>query len=753
MSEATISAKCPRCGAALPLAATAGLCPRCLMAEAMVPTQAGPEPAGAHPVLTPKDLAPHFPQLEILECLGRGGMGVVYRARQKSLGRFVALKLLAPERVNEAGFAERFQQEAQALAALTHPHIVTVYDFGQAGGCYFLLMEFVDGVNLRQAMKAGRFTPEQALAIVPPVCEALQYAHQHGIVHRDIKPENLLLDKEGRVKIADFGIAKMVGTEPEAPARSGGVSGEEQATPPNSLSAGTPQYMAPEQKRHRPSDHRADIYSLGVVLYELLTGELPADPLQPPSRKVQVDVRLDEIVLRALEVAPERRYQTAAEFRTQVETVVGTPASLKTPKPGTSAALKPALLTLAWHTLLLLGVLLFYVLIVPRFARMFAQLQVHLPGMTRLTIALSDSLCRGGFLLLPPLLALDGGLCFLAQSLGGRRLRQAWSALVVAGCGLAVGAAAVALYLPASSVARQLAAGPSRPGPSAPLAGVRKPAFGPVFEREICFAMVADLQDCFLDLDHNQFVTPPPELRRFFAKEDWIAWFLGAQRPSETSEALRAWVRASGADLLADGWQRRLTLLGGWSQGQSSDQADLIEFDRAEAEQVLQRLEPRDEAKREVADKVMRLSWLQSPGSYPSGIPGHPSWTQHDTYLFRTAAGRSGILQFIGLTQRGVRLRYKLVQEAPANPVHLSVGKTLPAMFMFQTSQGGLGILQLAGFTQNPRGVNDAGRGGCGSVLPGPRQTGAVRPEVCQTGNGLTPFDTFRPNGYLALDL
>ena len=150
------------------------------------------------PTLTPEELAPHFPQLEIIECLGRGGMGVVYKARQKSLNRLVALKLLAPERADDPQFAERFAKEAQALAALNHPNIVTVYDFGQAGGFYFLLMEFVDGVNLRQAMKASRFTPEQALGIVPPVCEALQYAHEHGIVHRDIKPENLLLDKAGR---------------------------------------------------------------------------------------------------------------------------------------------------------------------------------------------------------------------------------------------------------------------------------------------------------------------------------------------------------------------------------------------------------------------------------------------------------------------------------------------------------------------------------------------------------------------------
>ena len=111
------------------------------------------------PAPTPEELAPHFPQLEIFECLGRGGMGVVYKARQTSLGRLVALKLLAPERVGDAKFAERFAQEAKALAALNHTNIVTIHDFGQAGGFFYLLMEFVDGVNLRQAMKAGRFTP------------------------------------------------------------------------------------------------------------------------------------------------------------------------------------------------------------------------------------------------------------------------------------------------------------------------------------------------------------------------------------------------------------------------------------------------------------------------------------------------------------------------------------------------------------------------------------------------------------------
>jgi tRNA A-37 threonylcarbamoyl transferase component Bud32 len=273
------------------------------MAQIIEPTQVGDQTA-AISALTPEELAPHFPQLEIIECLGRGGMGVVYKARQKSLNRLVALKLLAPERADDPQFAVRFEKEAHALAALNHPNIVAIHDFGQAGGYYFLLMEFVDGVNLRQLLQTKRLTPKEALSIVPPVCDALQCAHDHGIVHRDIKPENLLMDKAGTVKIADFGIAKIV-TDP---------------TDQSDLShsaQGTPDYAAPEQQ-NGTADHRADIYSLGVVLYEMLTGERPNENITPPSKRVQVDIRIDEIVLRALEKTPEMRFATAADFRTQV---------------------------------------------------------------------------------------------------------------------------------------------------------------------------------------------------------------------------------------------------------------------------------------------------------------------------------------------------------------------------------------------------------------------------------------------------
>src|SRR3954467_3308333 len=149
-----LSPGCPQCGAPIKPDAPAGLCPNCLMAlNLKTETVFTGDTPPTQPPLTPEQLAPHFPQLEILECLGRGGMGVVYKARQKSLNRLVALKLLAPERAGDPQFAARFEKEAQALATLTHPHIVAVHDFGQAGGYFYLLMEFVNGVNLRQLLQ------------------------------------------------------------------------------------------------------------------------------------------------------------------------------------------------------------------------------------------------------------------------------------------------------------------------------------------------------------------------------------------------------------------------------------------------------------------------------------------------------------------------------------------------------------------------------------------------------------------------
>jgi serine/threonine protein kinase len=319
---------CPSCQKPLAPDVPMGLCPECLIKSGF-PTGTESGAVKRPPFIPPtvEELARHFPQLEILEFIGQGGMGAVYKTRQKQLDRIVALKILPPQVAHGPGFAERFTREARALARLNHPHIVTLYEFGQTDGLFYFLMEFVDGINLRQLLNASRIAPKEALAIVPQICEALQFAHDEGIVHRDIKPENLLLDKKGRVKIADFGVAKIVGQglDETAAGKSSGESGE--LTEAGSV-LGTPQYMAPEQVAHPLEvDHRADIYSLGVVFYQMLTGELPTGKFEPPSRKVHIDVRLDEVVLRALEKKPELRYQQASVLKTQVETIAQTPAS------------------------------------------------------------------------------------------------------------------------------------------------------------------------------------------------------------------------------------------------------------------------------------------------------------------------------------------------------------------------------------------------------------------------------------------
>ena len=276
-------------------------------------------PGPSVPPPTLEEVAKLFPQLEIIRLVGTGGMGAVYQARQPALDRFVALKLLHTPPANDPGFAERFAQEARALAKLNHPNIVALYESGQAGGRLYFLMEFVDGVNLRQLQQAGRLSPREALQIVPQVCDALQYAHDEGIVHRDIKPENVLIDRKGRVKVADFGLAKLMGRE---------TSSTRLTAAGNVM--GTPHYMAPEQVEHPLEvDHRADIFSLGVVFYELLTGELPLGKFPMPSKKVRIDVRLDEVVLKALEKEPALRYGQASELKTRVETIAKGPAGAK----------------------------------------------------------------------------------------------------------------------------------------------------------------------------------------------------------------------------------------------------------------------------------------------------------------------------------------------------------------------------------------------------------------------------------------
>lgn len=336
----TTSDRCSQCGQPLP---PTGLCPACAADFLQGDPTAAPGRAFVPPSV--EELAGHFPQLEILGLIGNGGMGAVYKARQRELDRIVALKILPPGIGDDPAFASRFAREARALAKLSHPNIVTLYEFGRGAGDgpYFFLMEYVDGVNLRQLLHAERVAPREALEIVPQICDALQYAHDQGIVHRDIKPENILIDRRGRVKVADFGLAKIIGAATAESETSGSAAAEAGATDAGKI-MGTPSYMAPEQvERPAEVDHRADIYALGVVFYQMLTGELPGKSLEPPSRKVRIDVRLDEVVLRALEKNPELRYSQASVLKTQVETIAETPPPL--PREASTEGAAPY----AWH--------------------------------------------------------------------------------------------------------------------------------------------------------------------------------------------------------------------------------------------------------------------------------------------------------------------------------------------------------------------------------------------------------------------
>lgn len=316
--------KCPECSARLTDSSAGGPCPACLMKLGMQSWQENQslqqfrlEPTvavtgSATPNAVPVEmLAEKFPQYELLHLVGAGGMGAVYCARQTSLNRLVALKVIKPDASKRAEFADRFVREARAMAQLNHQNIITVHDFGEIDGIYYFVMEYVDGINLRQMLRSNKLTTGQSLGIVQSICDALQYAHDCGIVHRDIKPENILIDTNGNVKIADFGLAKLLDQESAAP----------QLTQANHV-MGTMHYMAPEQiETPLAVDHRADIYSLGVVIYELLTGELPLGRFAPPSHKVSVDVRLDEIVLQTLAKEPSLRYQRVSDVKSEITSI------------------------------------------------------------------------------------------------------------------------------------------------------------------------------------------------------------------------------------------------------------------------------------------------------------------------------------------------------------------------------------------------------------------------------------------------
>ncbi len=305
-------------------------------------SQSGPAQADqpwARTMPSIEEIASQFPQLEITKLIGRGGMGAIYLARQTALDRDVALKIIAKEVSEDAMFVERFEREAKTLAKLSHPNIVTVYDFGRtASGMAYLIMEFVDGVNLREALATKSVGAEDALGLIATMCQALDYAHSKGVVHRDIKPENILLGEDGSLKIADFGIAKIVDDSKRSPT----LTATRQVL-------GSLHYLAPEQiESPEQVDHRVDLYALGVIFYELLTGQLPLGNFEPPSSiSPRLDKRIDAIVLKTLSRRPANRYQNASQLKSDIEQINS--ASFVPPVVSRSDWQKPQLVTVPFH--------------------------------------------------------------------------------------------------------------------------------------------------------------------------------------------------------------------------------------------------------------------------------------------------------------------------------------------------------------------------------------------------------------------
>ncbi len=270
--------------------------------------------------ISPAELNKLLPGYEVISLLRKGGMGAVYKATQKSLDRTVAIKVLPPELSREGDFEARFRREAKSMAMLNHPNIVHIHDFGQtSAGHYYFVMEFIDGTDLFTLIKQGPVNPVTAIKVVIEICKALQFAHERKFIHRDIKPANVMLSSSGNVKVVDFGISKLidpdkaVGTDFESLTMAG-------------FTLGTPDYAAPEAKKGETDiDHRADLYSLGVLFYETLTGVLPRGTCAHPSTKVAVDHRVDATVFKAMEEFPKDRHQSAAEFASELEAILADP--------------------------------------------------------------------------------------------------------------------------------------------------------------------------------------------------------------------------------------------------------------------------------------------------------------------------------------------------------------------------------------------------------------------------------------------
>ena len=457
--------------------------------------------------------------------------------------------------------------------------------------------------NLRHLLEVERISAREALAIVPQICDALQYAHDQGIVHRDIKPENILLDRQGRVKVADFGLAKLVGTGALTPALShpmgeGGASEPAEGTPPTAALTdagkvmGTPQYMAPEQREHPTEvDHRADIYSLGVVFYQMLTGELPGKRLEPPSSKVQIDVRLDEVVLRAMEKNPELRYQQVSEVKTRVETIAATPRAGSSGRESAPT-----------HSAGDLGRQALAGAVPPRvspnrFWRRFA-----------LALAL---------VVLAPILILVG----------------------VALLGMIAGVLSRARHQP-----QQVESSVTASTNAAPAVAPQTLTFGPVIERVIATPDGDDQGLVFLDMETGKSFKPPFPLT-----------FHPNQGPAivELTPELKQWIKARDVDVLLHLGEKTWDMM--TLEMQEGFAGQLNEWETISPDKVIGVFAKKD-ADHLVRDAVPASSVGQS---YRDGFGSFNA--------FRTRSNTMGVYQFRGLgnsTRCGVGLRYKLVQSA-----------------------------------------------------------------------------------------
>jgi serine/threonine protein kinase len=281
-----------------------------------------------------------FGPYKITERIGEGGMAVVYKGYQQSLNRYVAIKVLRSELAQDKEFVTRFRREALAVAELSHPNILHVYDAGYANGVYYIVMAYVDGGSLKELVLQGPVDMDYAISIAAQVADALHHAHQRSLIHRDVKPNNILMSRDGRPLLTDFGIAKAL-HDSSGLTRTG-------------TSIGTPEYMAPEQIQGQKVDGRTDIYALGIVLYEMLVGWVPfsahtpvaalykqVNEPPPPLRQANINVPdwLDAVVLKALAKSPSERFQQASDFAEALRQREA-PRRVTTPRPTTPRGLE-----------------------------------------------------------------------------------------------------------------------------------------------------------------------------------------------------------------------------------------------------------------------------------------------------------------------------------------------------------------------------------------------------------------------------